>query len=97
MQTNSEPRDLEPVFQEFIRALVARIVTDVCTRLTVAQGVRPRLMTVKQAALYIGRTEKSVYMLRANQAFPCVEADGRVMFDVQDLDRWIEQNKTGAE
>jgi predicted DNA-binding transcriptional regulator AlpA len=92
----TEPRDLEPVFQDFINALVARIATDVCARLAVAQDMRPRLLTASQAAIYLGRTEKAVYALKSRAAFPVVQADGRVMFDVQDLDRWIEQNKMGA-
>jgi hypothetical protein len=93
----SEPRDLEPAFQDFINALVARIATDVCARLTVAQGVRPRLLTAQQAALYLGRTEKAVYALKARGALPCVQADGRIMFDIQDLDHWIEANKMVAD
>jgi excisionase family DNA binding protein len=58
-----------------------------------AYAVKPRLLTVAQAAVYIGRTEKSVYMLQANGAFPSVRADSRVMFDLHDLDKWIELNK----
>jgi hypothetical protein len=46
-----------------------------------------------QAALYLGRTEKAVYALKARAMLPCVQTDGRIMFDIQDLDCWIEQNK----
>jgi len=31
--------------------------------------------------------------LKARGALPYVQADVRIMFDIQDLDRWIEQNK----
>lgn len=89
----TEPRDLEPAFQEFIGALAARIATDVCARLTAAQSTRPRLLTVEQAATYLGRTAKGVYVLKAHGMLPYVQIDGRVMFDIQDLDRVIEQNK----
>lgn len=34
-----------------------------------------------------------MYALKARGALPYVQADGRIMFDIQDLDRWIEQNK----
>ena len=50
--------------------------------------------SVSSLRIHIGRTEKSVYMLRANQVFPCVECDTKVMFDIADLDKWITNNKT---
>lgn len=65
--------------------------------LEITQGVRPRLLTVAQAAVYLGRTETAVRFLASSGAFPTVRGDGRVQFDVQDLDRWIELNKTVVE
>lgn len=59
--------------------------------------VQPRLMTIAQAATYLGRTDWAVRKLVTAGAFPAVKADGRVMLDVRDLDRWIEQNKTETE
>jgi hypothetical protein len=93
----SSPRSLETIFQDFINALAARIATHVSARLNAEQNIRPRLMSVKDAAYYISRTEKSVRHLASQGAFPQVRADDRIMFDVQDLDRWIEQNKVGTE
>lgn len=89
----TEQRDLGHISQDFINALVARIASDVSARLTVTQSVRPRLLTVAQAATYLGRTDKGVRHLASIEAFPSVRGDGRVQFDIQDLDRWIEQNK----
>ena len=91
------PRDLDQIFREFINALVARIATDVSAQIAAAQGVRPRLLSVEQAAVYLGRTDKAVRHLIVSGAFPAVRTDGRVMLDVQDLDKWISQNKTGME
>lgn len=76
-----------------VEAIAQRVAEILAPLITNDHAVKPRLLTVRQTAVYIGRTEKSVYMLRANQAFPCVETDSRVMFDVKDLDRWIEVNK----
>jgi hypothetical protein len=56
-------------------------------------GVRPRLLTIEQAAIYLCRTPKAMYALKSRGAVPVVRTDGRVMFDVRDLDLWIEQNK----
>jgi len=57
-------------------------------------AIRPRVLNVKQAALYLGRSESAVRQLAGMKALPTVRADSRVMFDVRDLDCWIEQNKS---
>jgi excisionase family DNA binding protein len=53
----------------------------------------PRLLTVDQAALYLGRTKTSVQHMVSAGKLPIVRADRRVFFDVRDLDAWIEHNK----
>ena len=55
--------------------------------------MRPRLLNIKQTALYLGRTEGSVRSLYKSGALPFVKADARVLFDLHDLDRWIENHK----
>jgi excisionase family DNA binding protein len=83
-------------FESILDALADRIAT----RLESAQvsdtpgAVAPRLLTVEQAASYIGRTKASVQHMVADGALPCVRSDRRVFLDRQDLDRWIEQNKS---
>ena len=60
------------------------------------QGASPRmrrLLSREAAAEYIGRTESGVDHLVASGAIPTVRADRRVMFDVRDLDAWIDANK----
>ena len=58
--------------------------------------VRPRLFSVDQAAVYLGRTAKAVRCLIDANAFPSVRTDGRIMLDVLDLDRWIDGGKCEA-
>lgn len=53
----------------------------------------PRLLTVEQAASYLGRTKASVQHMISGGRLPVVRADRRVFLDVRDLDTWIEQNK----
>lgn len=76
-----------------VDAIAARVAALLAPQLQNNQGVRPRLLTAQQAAVYLGRTEKAVYALKSRGALPVVQADGRVMFDVQDLDAWVIQNK----
>ena len=55
--------------------------------------VKPRLFSIEQAAVYLGRTAKAVRCLIDTGAFPTVRTDGRIMLDVRDLDVWIDQGK----
>lgn len=75
-------------------AIAAGVVEKLKPLLDEIVGVKPRLLTVEQAGVYIGRTPNAVRLLLCRNAFPAVKADGRTMLDVQDLDRWIQQSKT---
>ena len=55
--------------------------------------IQPMLMDVKQAAVYLGRSEQSVQHLIADRAFPVVRHSRRVHLHRPDLDAWIEKNK----
>jgi excisionase family DNA binding protein len=56
-------------------------------------AMKPRLLTVEQAAVYLGRTKEAVEHMIAGGKLPVVRADRRVFLDVRDLDRWIDANK----
>ena len=78
----------------FIDAIAEQVAIRVKTELESKGVVRPRLLNVKQAAVYLGRTEDSIRHLQSSGALPVLRADSRVQFDIQDLDRWISQNKS---
>lgn len=78
-----------------IDALADKVAERVQARMNKGGGVvRPRLLNVDQAALYLGRTEDSIRHMQKSGKLPVVKPDGRVQFDVHDLDRWIDTNKT---
>ena len=52
-----------------------------------------RVLSVRETARYIGRTETAVRELAWNGKLPHIRADRRVMFDIKDLDRWIDENR----
>ncbi len=56
-------------------------------------AIARRLVNVREAARYIGRTEKSVRHLVGRRKLRCIRADGRVMLDLLDLDAWITMNR----
>ena len=55
--------------------------------------IRPRLLTVEQAATYLGRSKASVQHLISDGAIPVVRHNRRVFLDVRDLDVWIDSAK----
>jgi excisionase family DNA binding protein len=55
--------------------------------------IQPVLLTVKQAAVYLGRSEQSVQHLIFQKNLPVVRAGRRVHLHRRDLDAWIEKNK----
>jgi excisionase family DNA binding protein len=54
--------------------------------------VQPVLLNVKQAAVYLGRTEQSVQHLIFQRDSPGVRMGRRVHLHRRDLDAWIEKN-----
>jgi len=56
-------------------------------------SIEPRLLSVDQAALYLGRTKPAIQHMIAEGSLQTVRADRRVFLDKQDLDRWIDKNK----
>jgi excisionase family DNA binding protein len=76
---------------DFVDLIVERLYE----RLIAAQqGDKGRWMGVPAAAEYIGRSPSAVRHLIAKRAIPSVRRDGRVQFDRQDLDNWLELGKT---
>ena len=60
-------------------------------------AVRPRLLTVEQAAVYMGRSKAAVQHMVAGKRLPVVRDRHRVFLDIRELDRWIESNTERAE
>ena len=81
-------------FDALIDALAERVAVKVAERTQSGLApVKPRLLTVDQAAVYIGRTKEAVQHMISSSKLPAVRSDRRVFVDVLDLDRWIEDNK----
>jgi excisionase family DNA binding protein len=84
-------------FDGFIDALAERVAQKLRGHLDQDGGVsavRPRLLTVEQAAVYLGRTEEGARHLIASGRLATVKMDRRVFIDVKDLHRLIEKSKT---
>ena len=83
-------------FDPIVEAIADRVVEKlrpVVSEKNSATGIQPWLLTVEQAAAYLGRSKSSVQHLIADGALPTVRHDRRVFLDIEDLGRWIEQAK----
>jgi excisionase family DNA binding protein len=70
-----------------LSAVAQSIATEVWNRVQDALSkpmIRPRLFTVEQAAVYIGRTKDAIQHMIANGKLPVVRSDRRVFLDVKD-------------
>ncbi len=57
-------------------------------------GLEKRLYTEKEAAKYLGRSVWAIREMRYAGKLPFVKDGKRVLFDVLDLNVWIEKSKT---
>ena len=73
--------------------LADAIAERVAARILAAQPEQ-RLMNIKTAAEYIGRSPAALRHLIAKRVLPSVRRDNRVYCDRKDLDSWIETNKS---
>jgi excisionase family DNA binding protein len=55
--------------------------------------VLKRVFTVKECAIYIGRSETAAYRLVAKRQIPCVRNGRTLKFLRDDLVRWLEGDK----
>jgi excisionase family DNA binding protein len=75
-------------------ALADAIAERVLARLQ--QAEKPRLLTMKEGAAYIGRTPVALRRLIAHGVIPGVREGARLHVDRADLDRWAESRKVTA-
>jgi excisionase family DNA binding protein len=74
--------------------LLEKLAEKLATRLSQEPSrLYPRLLTIDQAAIYVGRTREATQHLAASGKIPTVRTDRRVFIDRLDLDRWIEEHK----
>lgn len=81
--------DLDAAIDRLAERVVARLRGELVSE---TGPIRPRLLTVKQAAVYLGRSKHAVQHMVAQGRIPVVRDGRRVLLDVRELDRWIEAN-----
>lgn len=86
-------RSGDPILEALAKAVAAEVATLLKEQAVHAPEVKPILLTVKQAAVYLGRSEQSVQHLIFQREVPVVRVGRRVHLDRRDLDSWIEKYK----
>jgi len=84
--------DIDALFADLVKRVAEELRAEMESTATTAT-VRPRLLTVDQAATYLGRTKTSIQHLISERAIPVVRHDRRVFLDIRDLDGWIDAAK----
>lgn len=72
------------------------IAEAIASRLMDSNVLIPRLLTLDQAAKYLGLTKEALKAKVHLGRIPTVDLDKKLRFDRLDLDRMIEQNKKVA-
>ncbi|MFH0774173.1 MAG: helix-turn-helix domain-containing protein [bacterium] len=56
--------------------------------------VRKRLYSIKDASVYLGRSVWAIREMLWAGKIPYVKDGKRILLDINDMDSWIEKNKT---
>jgi excisionase family DNA binding protein len=86
----------EPLVDSFVQAIAEKVIAKIRADLSrggLSASIQPALFTVKEAAVYLGRSEQAVQHLIFQKELPVVRVGRRVHLDRRDLDAWIEKNK----
>jgi len=90
--TSTQP--ITELATRLIEQISAQVRMEIQAKGGAIQQPSGRLLTAKQAATYIGRSEQAIRHMIFQRDIPVVR-DGRcVRIDKKDLDTWIENNKT---
>ncbi|MBV9761910.1 MAG: helix-turn-helix domain-containing protein [Acidobacteriaceae bacterium] len=84
----------DPALAILVKAVAEEVASMLKGQLARSVEIQPVLLTVKQAAVYLGRSEQAVQHLIFQRELPVVRVGRRVHLDRRDLDKWIEKNKS---
>jgi excisionase family DNA binding protein len=76
--------------EQFVDSLASAVASRVLAQMSCA-GPKRRLVTVDQAADYIGRSKQATYHLIAQGKIPTKRQGSRVFIDRKELDCWIDE------
>ena len=90
--TDTTPTDTKLTFERLMEVLAEKIADRVRVD---SHRLYPRLLTIAQAAAYLGLQADEVERLIARRRISTVRIDRRILLDRDYLDQWIKDNKLG--
>jgi excisionase family DNA binding protein len=83
------------VLELLVDAIAEKVAAKVRAELARSQTsqIQPVLLNVKDAAVYLGRSEQALQHLIFQNELPVIRSGRRVHLDRRDLDKWIEERK----
>lgn len=76
-----------------LQTAIEQIVERVLSQRTSSQRREKRMVSTKEAAVYIGVSVRTIQNMIANDELPSAAAGRRILIDMYDLDRWIDAQK----
>jgi excisionase family DNA binding protein len=95
MLRGSSHCDLNEVLDRLLDVLAEKLVAKQEERQCRNGAPARRLLSVEEAAAYLGRSPAAIRHMIESGKLPAVRIDRRVAVDIRDLDRLIEASKTG--
>jgi excisionase family DNA binding protein len=88
----------DTTLETLVSAIAEQVATKVKAEISAhlkrgANRVQPALLNVKEAAIYLGRSEQSLQHLIFQKELTTVRVGRRVHLDKRDLESWVEKNK----
>lgn len=77
--------------------MIEQIADAVVARLASKDGLHRRILTITEAAEYLGLTEHAIRHKVAREEIPVTRIDRHLRFDRVKLDAWIDQNTSLGE
>ncbi len=85
------------IVDQIVQAIVARLLPHLQSGGNGnGSGTKPplrKLLTIKEASIYLSRSESALYHLVARREIAVVRHGRNLRFDVKELDRWIEGDR----
>lgn len=79
--------------QAFIDAVADAVVERIFSRIPAADFGGKRLLNIREAASFLGRTPDAVYQMVHRGQLPAVKNGRRVHIERAELEAWIERNR----
>ena len=82
--------------KEFIAELAKAIAVEVAKIMDSTPKVKPRYLSLEQAAVYLDTTKDGVRGMARSKLFPIKKAGSRTFIDIQDIDAAMQYNTAWA-